>query len=168
MRLCMHTILGEVMFVYAYLYKSNHIDYMLNIYSYFFFLCKILHLIKICLCCFLDMHLYSNSSSTIASIPSSILLENYPACFSPKINFNRLHNSLGSEGKNIVCESPEAEIYEPGDLGNFYKCSISSRFIILSFYIKIHFLCKIIIYFFYPMNLMIFFHFVFCIYCIYL
>ena len=27
-----------------------------------------LHLIKICLCCFLDMHLYSNNLSTIAII----------------------------------------------------------------------------------------------------
>ena len=27
-----------------------------------------LHLSKICLCCFLDMHLYSNNLSTIATI----------------------------------------------------------------------------------------------------
>ena len=27
-----------------------------------------LHLIKICLCCFLDMHFYSNNLSTIATI----------------------------------------------------------------------------------------------------
>ena len=40
-----------------------------------------LHLIKICLCCFLDVQLYSNNLSTIATISSSIKLELLPAFF---------------------------------------------------------------------------------------
>ena len=47
-----------------------------------------LHLIKICLCCFLDMHLYSNNLSIIATISSSIKVELLPACFSRKNNPN--------------------------------------------------------------------------------
>ena len=58
-----------------------------------------LHLIKICLCCFLDMPLYSNNLSTIATISSLIKSELFPACFSCNINFNLLHSSSGSDGK---------------------------------------------------------------------
>ena len=39
------------------------------------------HLIKICLCCFLDIHLYSNNLSIIATISSSIKLEFLPPFF---------------------------------------------------------------------------------------
>ena len=52
-----------------------------------------LHLIKICLCCFLDIHLNSNNSSTIAMISSSIKLELLPPRFSCNNNFNLLQNS---------------------------------------------------------------------------
>ena len=44
-----------------------------------------LHLIKICLCCFLEKHLYSNNLSTIATISSLIILELLHACFFVKI-----------------------------------------------------------------------------------
>ena len=40
-----------------------------------------LHLSKICLCCFLGIHLNSNNLSTIATISSSIKLELLPPCF---------------------------------------------------------------------------------------
>ena len=53
-----------------------------------------LHLIKICLCCFLNMHLYSNNLSTIATISSLINSELFPPCFSCNSNFNLSHNSL--------------------------------------------------------------------------
>ena len=69
-----------------------------------------LHLIKICLCCFLDMHLYSNNLSTIATISSSIKLELLPPCFSCNNNFNLSQSSLGSEDRIIVFENPEAMI----------------------------------------------------------
>ena len=69
-----------------------------------------LHLIKICLCCFLDIHLYSNNLSTIATISSSIISELLPACFSCNNNFNLSQSSLGSEDRIIVFEIPEAMI----------------------------------------------------------
>ena len=52
-----------------------------------------LHLIKICLCCFLDKHLYSNNLSTIATISSLIKSELFPACFScsNKFNLSQIH-----------------------------------------------------------------------------
>ena len=43
--------------IYNYTYKST-----------IFYLFNRLHLSKICLCSFLDMHLYSNNVSTIATI----------------------------------------------------------------------------------------------------
>ena len=88
------------------------------------------------------MHLFSNSSSTIATISSLLILELFPACFSCSNNFNRSHNSLGSYGKNIVFEIPEAEIITPGDLSNLI--SILSLVLLLpeAFFIKVHFLCK--------------------------
>ena len=40
-----------------------------------------LHLIKNCLCCFLDIHLCSNNLSTTATISLLILSKLFPACF---------------------------------------------------------------------------------------
>ena len=74
-----------------------------------------LHLIKICLCCFLDMHLYSNNLSTIATISSLIMSELFPACFFCKNNFNLSQSSSGSDDKNIVFETPQAETISLGD-----------------------------------------------------
>ena len=48
-------------------------------------------------------------------ISSLTMLELFPACFSCSNIFNCLLNSLGSDGKNIVFEKPEAEITKPGD-----------------------------------------------------
>ena len=90
---------------YNYRYKST-----------IFHFCNKLQLYKICLCCFLDMHLYSNNLSTIATISSLIILELFPACFSCNINLNLSQSSSGSEDKNIVFETPEAETIKPGDL----------------------------------------------------
>ena len=84
------------------------------IYTY---LSNKLHLIKICLCCFLDMHLYSNNLSTIATISSLIKSELLPACFSSNNNFYLSQSSSGSDDKNIVFERPEAIIL--GELSNF-------------------------------------------------
>ena len=61
-----------------------------------------LHLIKICLCCFLEMHLYSNNLSTIATISSLIMSELFPAFFSCNNNFNLLQSSSGSDVKIII------------------------------------------------------------------
>ena len=47
--------------------------------------CNRLHLIKSCLCCFLDIHLYSNDLSTIATISSSIILELFQRVFLEEI-----------------------------------------------------------------------------------
>ena len=43
--------------------------------------CNRLHLTKNCLCCFLEMHLYSNNLSTITTISSLIKLELLPRVF---------------------------------------------------------------------------------------
>ena len=80
-----------------------------------------LQLNKICLCCFLDIHLYSNNSSIIATISSLKILKLLPACFSCNNNLNLSHNSSGSDDKNIVFETPEAETSEPGELSNFMR-----------------------------------------------
>ena len=87
----------------------------------FNFLCTRLHLIKICLCCFLDKHLYSNNLSTIATISSLYTLELFPTCFSCNNIFNMLQSSSGSHDRIIVFETPEAEIIKPGDLSNFIR-----------------------------------------------
>ena len=58
-----------------------------------------LHLIKICLRRFLDMHLYSKKLSIIGTISSLIILELLPACFSCNNNFNLLQSSSGSDDK---------------------------------------------------------------------
>ena len=93
----------------TYIYLSN--------YTY-----NSLKLIKICLCCFLDMHLYFINLSTITTISSSIILEFFPACFSCNNNFNLSHNSIGSDDKNFV-QVPESMI--ASDLSNFI--SVRSR-----------------------------------------
>ena len=71
------------------------------------------------------MHLFSNNLSARAIISSLFMSEVYPACFSCSNNFNLSHSSLGSDGKNIIFQFPEAEIIKPGDLGIF--TSVSSR-----------------------------------------
>ena len=47
---------------------STYICVYIHLFEYLYFYCNRLHLIKICLCCFLDMHSYSNNLSTIATI----------------------------------------------------------------------------------------------------
>ena len=64
--------------------------------------CNTLYLIKICLCCFLDMRLYSNNLSTIATISSLIISEFFPPCFSCSNNFNLSYSLSGSVDKNLV------------------------------------------------------------------
>ena len=80
-------------------------------------MCNRLHLIKICLCCFLDIHLYSNSLSTIAKISSLIMSELYPACFSCNNNFTLLHKSSKSDDRIIIFGTPDAII--AGDFNKF-------------------------------------------------
>ena len=65
------------------------------------------------------MHLYSNNLSTLAMIFSLFMSELFPACFSCNNNFNLSHNSLGSDYKNIVFETPEDMI--AGDFSNFIR-----------------------------------------------
>ena len=67
------------------------------------------------------MHLYCNSLSTLAMISSLNKSELLPACFSCNNNFNLLHNSSGSDDKNIVFETPEAETIKPGYLSSFIR-----------------------------------------------
>ena len=67
------------------------------------------------------MHLCSNSLSTIATISSLIISELFPAYSSCNNNFNLLQSSSGSDGKSIVCEVPEAETNQLGDLSNFIR-----------------------------------------------
>ena len=65
--------------------------------------------------------MYSKNLSTIATISSLIMSELFPPCFSCNNNFNLLHNSSGSEDRNIVFQTPEVENIEPGDLSNFIR-----------------------------------------------
>ena len=102
--------------MYTYNYICVHI-YMSKYAQHH--LCKRLHLIEICLCCFLDMHLNSNNLSTIARISSLIILEILPACFSCNNNFILSQSSLGSDDRNIAFETPEVMI--AGELGNFIR-----------------------------------------------
>ena len=94
-------------------------------YVYLFYLCNRLRLIKICLCGFLDIHLYSNILSTIATISSLNMSEFLPACFSCNNNFNLSKSLSGSDDKNTVFETPEEETIKPAELGNFI--SVLSR-----------------------------------------
>ena len=104
---CIYTIQSFI-FVYTFITVVSHEDVQLyfdiltitsvNIQSYqlcdmYNYLFNRLHLFKICLCCFLDMHLYSNNLSTIATISSLIKSELFPACFSCNNNFNLLQSS---------------------------------------------------------------------------
>ena len=78
------------------------------IYAYILtYLCIRLHLIKICFCCFLDKHLYSNDLTTIATISFLIKSDLFPACFSCSNNFNLSQSSSEVDHKRIV-EKPEA------------------------------------------------------------
>ena len=72
--------------------------------------CIRLHVFKICFCCFLDIHLYSNNLSTIAMTSSLLMSEIFPAFFCCSNNVNLSFNSSGSVGKNIAFEIPEAMI----------------------------------------------------------
>ena len=90
-----------------------------------------LHLFKTCLCCFLDMHLYSNNLSTIATISSLIKSELFPPCFSCNNNLNLSQSSLGSEDRIIVLHIPEAKI--AGELSIFIieQCLVLGRPVLL-------------------------------------
>ena len=63
-----------------------------------------LHLNKICLCCFLVIHFYSNNLSIIATISSLIISELIPPRLSSNNNFNLSQNSLRLDDRNIVFE----------------------------------------------------------------
>ena len=82
--------------VYIQLYLFVYSDYT-SVYTNFFFVCNILHLIKFCVCCFVDIHLYSNILSTIATISSLIKLELLTACSFCNNNFNPSQSALGSD-----------------------------------------------------------------------
>ena len=92
-----------------YTYENICVYIFMSNYTYS---CGRLQLVKSC--CFLDMHLYSNSLSTIAMIFSLIMSELFAACFSCSNSFNLIQNSLGSDDKTIVFETPEAETIKPG------------------------------------------------------
>ena len=47
--------------------------------------------------------------------------ELFPACFYCNNNFNLSQSSLGSDDKNFVFETPEAETIKPGDFSNFIR-----------------------------------------------
>ena len=110
-------------------------------YVYLYYLCNRLHLFIICLCCFLNIHLYSNNLSTIATISSLIISKLLPACFSCNNNFNLSQSSLGSEDRIIVFEIPEAMI--AGDSSFFYNRTMSNTRSACAFGIIVHFLCKL-------------------------
>ena len=63
--------------------------------------------------------MFSINLSIITTISSLIISELFPACFPCNNNFNLSHNSIGSDVRNIVFESPEAETIKPGELSNF-------------------------------------------------
>ena len=73
-------------------------------------MCNRLHLFKICFCCFVDMLLCSNSSSTIATFSALIRLELFPPCFSGSNNFYISQSLVGLDEKNFVFELPEAMV----------------------------------------------------------
>ena len=90
-----------------------------------------LQLIKIRLCCFLDIHLYCNNLSTIEMISSLILSELIPACFSCNNKLNLSQSSLRSEDRIIVLDVPEAKI--AGELSIFFidLCLLFGRPVLL-------------------------------------
>ena len=71
----------------------------MSFYSHFFFVCNRLHLIKVCLCYFLDMHLYSKYLRTIAIISSLTMSGLFPACFFCRNKFSLSHGLLAFSGK---------------------------------------------------------------------
>ena len=77
-----------------------------------------LHLIEFCLCCFMDMQLYSNILSTMAAISLPIILEILPAFSSCSNTFHLSQSPSGLDGKTIV-QIPGAEIVKPGYSSNF-------------------------------------------------
>ena len=81
--------------------------------------CNRLHLSKSCLCCFLDIHSYSNSLSSVTKFSLLIKSELFPACFSCSSKFIQSKGSSRFDGKNNVCEIKEGETIKPGDFGNF-------------------------------------------------
>ena len=81
--------------------------------------CNRLLLIKVCLCCFLDMHFYSNNLSIIAKVSLLNKLELFPAGFSCTDNFNLSQSSSRSNGTIFVFEIPVAMI--KGEMSNFIK-----------------------------------------------
>ena len=95
------------------------------------------------------MHLYSNTLSNIAIVSSLIILEILLACFSCGNNVHVSHKSSGSDGKNIVFETPEAMI--AGDLSSFIRVLSRVEFYLVllnqkSFFLQIHTLVS------YPVN----------------
>ena len=104
----------------------------------YLYLCKRLHLVGSCLCCFSDMHLYSNDLSTTVTISSLIKSEILPACFSCKFSSDLSHSSSPSDDKKIATQTPEAIIL--GDLSIFIKNLSFSCFLSN---IKIHFFSRL-------------------------
>ena len=90
-----------------------------------------LQLTKLRLCCFLDMHLYSNNLSTIATISSLITSELLPACFPCNNNFNLSKSSLGSEDRIIVFEIREAMIAGDSSIFIIEVCLVLGRPVLL-------------------------------------
>ena len=117
------------MYTYNYMsnYTNNYMSVYICIYIHFYSfvnVCDRLRSIKNCLCCFLDMHLYSTNLSTIATIGSIILSELFPACFSCNNYFTlSLNSSACSErndfSENDFFETPEAETIKLGDSNTF-------------------------------------------------
>ena len=93
----------------------------MNDYTY---LCNRLLLIKICSCCLLDIHLYSNSLRTTATIFLINRCKLSPASFSCDNNFNLSQISSGFSERIVIFEKDffetlEAEIIKSCDLGKF-------------------------------------------------
>ena len=74
------------------------------------------------LCCFVDMPLYSNSSSTIALNSSKIISEVFTPFFSCSKKLNLLQSSLGLDDKNIVFDSSaDSAVMACGDWINLLR-----------------------------------------------
>ena len=76
------------------------------------------------------------------------MLEIFPACFSCSDNFLLSQSSSGSDDKNFVFETPEAETIKPGDLINFISVLSQVDFLPKAFRSKIISLAKSYINFF--------------------
>ena len=67
----------------------------------------------------IDIHLYSNSLCAIGTNSSPILLEKFPACFSPSKILDPSQSLWRLADQNCVDdENPKAETVVAGDLGN--------------------------------------------------